>query len=113
MLEIGAISKEDCDGEAGYSKQSTRLIQPEGDCLQVADFESQLHFEDTRREELHQRLWPADTFTDFDHGLNNAVNRLREALCDSADKPRYVETLPPRGYGFMARMNSEDGVLRG
>ena len=43
------------------------------------------------REELHQKLWPADTFVDFDHGLNNAINRLREALSDSADAPRFIE----------------------
>ena len=55
-----------------------------------------------RREEIHKKLWPGDTFVDFDHGLNNAVNRLREALGDSADTPRFVETLPRRGYRFIA-----------
>lgn len=54
------------------------------------------------REELRARLWPADTFVDFNHGLNAAVNKLREALCDSADQPRYIETLPRRGYRFIA-----------
>jgi TolB-like protein/DNA-binding winged helix-turn-helix (wHTH) protein/Tfp pilus assembly protein PilF len=54
------------------------------------------------REELREKLWPSDTFVDFDHGLNNAVNRLREALCDSAETPRYIETLPRRGYRFIA-----------
>jgi TolB-like protein/DNA-binding winged helix-turn-helix (wHTH) protein/Flp pilus assembly protein TadD len=54
------------------------------------------------REELRQNLWPADTFVDFDHGLNSAVNRLREALGDSAENPRFVETLPRRGYRFVA-----------
>jgi Tol biopolymer transport system component/DNA-binding winged helix-turn-helix (wHTH) protein len=54
------------------------------------------------REELRNRLWPGDTFVDFNHGLNAAVNRLREALCDSAEDPRYVETLPRRGYRFIA-----------
>src|SRR5271167_90920 len=54
------------------------------------------------REELRTRLWPADTFVDFDHGLNAAVNKLREALSDSAEAPRYVETLPRRGYRFIA-----------
>ncbi len=54
------------------------------------------------REQLQQKLWPADTYVDFDHGLNNAIKRLREALNDSADKPRYVETLPRRGYRFVA-----------
>ena len=54
------------------------------------------------REELQQQIWPADTFVDFDRGLNNAVKRLREALSDSADQPRYIETLPKRGYRFIA-----------
>jgi TolB-like protein/DNA-binding winged helix-turn-helix (wHTH) protein/Tfp pilus assembly protein PilF len=53
------------------------------------------------REELRAKLWPADTFVDFDHGLNAAVNKLREALGDSAEAPRYVETLPRRGYRFI------------
>ena len=54
------------------------------------------------REELRARLWPADTFVDFNHGLNAAVNKLRDALCDSAEQPRYIETLPRRGYRFIA-----------
>jgi TolB-like protein/DNA-binding winged helix-turn-helix (wHTH) protein/Tfp pilus assembly protein PilF len=54
------------------------------------------------REELRQRLWTADTFVDFDHGLNAAVNRLRDALGDSAENPRFIETLPKRGYRFLA-----------
>src|SRR6202030_1768808 len=54
------------------------------------------------RDELRVRLWPGDTFVDFDHGLNNAVMRLREALGDSPDKPRFIETLPRRGYRFIA-----------
>jgi Tol biopolymer transport system component/DNA-binding winged helix-turn-helix (wHTH) protein len=53
------------------------------------------------REELRAQLWPADTFVDFDHGLNSAVRRLRDALGDSADAPRFVETLPRRGYRFI------------
>jgi TolB-like protein/DNA-binding winged helix-turn-helix (wHTH) protein len=54
------------------------------------------------REELREKLWPADTFVDFDHGLNTSVNRLREALGDSADNPRFIETLPRKGYRFIA-----------
>jgi TolB-like protein/DNA-binding winged helix-turn-helix (wHTH) protein/tetratricopeptide (TPR) repeat protein len=57
------------------------------------------------REELRQRLWPTDTFVDFDHGLNNAINKLRGALNDSADTPRFIQTLPRRGYRFIAEMN--------
>lgn len=54
------------------------------------------------REELRQRLWPADTFVDFDHSLNAAVKRLREVLGDSAENPRFIETLPRHGYRFIA-----------
>jgi Tol biopolymer transport system component/DNA-binding winged helix-turn-helix (wHTH) protein len=56
------------------------------------------------REELQKRLWPGDTFVDFDSGLNAAVNRVREALGDSAENPRFVETLPKRGYRFIAQV---------
>ena len=54
------------------------------------------------REQLQQRLWRSDTFVDFDGGLNAAINRVREALGDSAENPRFVETLPRRGYRFIA-----------
>jgi cholera toxin transcriptional activator len=54
------------------------------------------------REDLRQKLWPADTFVDFDHSLNTAVNKLREVLGDSASSPRYIETLARRGYRFIA-----------
>src|SRR5579872_4298749 len=54
------------------------------------------------REELRRTLWPQDTFVDFDHSLGSAANRLREALGDSATNPRFIETLPRRGYRFIA-----------
>jgi cholera toxin transcriptional activator len=54
------------------------------------------------REELRQKLWPADTFVDFDHSLNTVINKLREALSDSAANPRFIETLARRGYRFLA-----------
>jgi TolB-like protein/DNA-binding winged helix-turn-helix (wHTH) protein/tetratricopeptide (TPR) repeat protein len=54
------------------------------------------------REELRKRLWSEDTFVDFDHSLNTAIMRLREALCDSSDNPRFIETLPRHGYRFIA-----------
>src|SRR5467141_3945214 len=54
------------------------------------------------REHLTLKLWPADTFDDFDVGLNSAIKRLRDALGDSAEEPRYIETLPRRGYRFIA-----------
>ena len=58
------------------------------------------------REEIQKELWPSGTFVDFEHGLNNAVNRLREALGDSAEMPQFIETLPRRGYRFMATVKS-------
>ena len=60
------------------------------------------------RETLQQNLWSADTFVDFDHGLNNAIKRLREALRDSADTPRFIETVPRSGYRFIAPVTIED-----
>src|SRR6187399_2368115 len=58
------------------------------------------------RDELRQRLWPAGTFVDFEHSLNAAVKRLRAALGDDADNPKYVETLPRRGYRFIASLGN-------
>jgi TolB-like protein/DNA-binding winged helix-turn-helix (wHTH) protein len=60
------------------------------------------------REELRAKLWPADTFVDFDHGLNAAVKRLRDALGDTAENPRYIETLPRHGYRFIAATVPEE-----
>ena len=60
------------------------------------------------REELRQRLWPAGIFVDFDRSLNTAINRLREALGDFAENPRFVETVPRRGYRFIAPVNGAD-----
>ncbi len=60
------------------------------------------------REELRLRLWPTDTFVNFEHGVNTAINKLREALGDSADNPRFVETLPRRGYRLLAGVEGPD-----
>ena len=65
------------------------------------------------REELRERLWAADTFVDFDHGLNTAINQLRNALGDEAANPRFIQTLPRRGYRFIASVEiaARDGAL--
>src|SRR5438552_3272363 len=65
------------------------------------------------REDLRSENWPADTFVDFDNSLNTAINKLREALGDSADNPRFIETLPRRGYRFIAPVTGVDGTTRG
>lgn len=62
------------------------------------------------REELRERLWSSDTFVDFDHGLNTAINQLRGALGDSAASPRFIQTLPRRGYRFIAPVELAAGV---
>ena len=54
------------------------------------------------RDELRLELWPVDTFVDYDHSLNAAINKLREALDDSADNPRFIQTIPRRGYRFIS-----------
>lgn len=63
------------------------------------------------REELIRRLWPTETFVDYEQGLKKAVNRLRDALNDSADNPRFIETLPRQGYRFIANVHHDDVVM--
>lgn len=62
------------------------------------------------RDEMRRKLWPADTFVDFDHSLNTAVNKLRDTLGDSASSPRYIETLARRGYRFIAPLQNPAGI---
>jgi TolB-like protein/DNA-binding winged helix-turn-helix (wHTH) protein/Tfp pilus assembly protein PilF len=69
------------------------------------------HGEVVSREDLRRRIWPSDTFVDFDNGLNGAVNRLRETLGDSADSPRFVETVPRQGYRFIAALEDAAPVV--
>ena len=64
------------------------------------------------REELQKKLWPGDTFVDFERGLNRAINKLREALADDAESPRFIETLPRRGYRFLAPVETDEGIGR-
>ena len=65
------------------------------------------------REEFRQKLWPVDTFVEFDDGLNTAIKKLRAALGDSADSPRFIETIPRRGYRFLAPVTAQVSVHRG
>src|ERR1700751_3351851 len=60
------------------------------------------------REELRQKIWPADTFVDFEHSLNTAIKKLRQALGDSANKSKFVETLPRRGYRFLPSVEAAE-----
>src|ERR1700745_2943733 len=81
-------------------KQGRRLRLP-GQSFQILKMLLERPGELVTREELRTALWPSDTFVDFEHGLNAGVNRLREALGNSADSPRIIETLPRRGYRFI------------
>ena len=65
------------------------------------------------REQLRQKLWPNGTFVDFEHGLNAVINRLREALGDSADSPRFIQTVPRRGYRFIASVEGGTEAVAG
>src|SRR6188508_2255595 len=62
------------------------------------------------REELRERLWKCDTFVDFEHGLNTAVKKVRQALGDSAETPQYIETIARRGYRFIAPVSTVDAA---
>jgi TolB-like protein/DNA-binding winged helix-turn-helix (wHTH) protein/Tfp pilus assembly protein PilF len=95
------------DFRAGELLKNGRKVRLQDQPLQVLALLMQHPGETVTREELHQKLWPNDTFVDFDHGLNNAINRLRETLCDSAENPRYIETLPRRGYRFISQVERE------
>jgi TolB-like protein/DNA-binding winged helix-turn-helix (wHTH) protein/Tfp pilus assembly protein PilF len=84
-------------------KQGVRLRLPR-QSFQILKMLLERPEEVVTREELRAKLWPADTFVDFDHGLNAAVKRLRDTLGDTAENPRYIETLPKRGYRFIYAM---------
>lgn len=90
------------------SKELRKLgmrVRLEGQPLAVLQMLLERPGELVTREELQKKLWPADTFVDFEHSLNAAVKRLRERLNDSADQPRFIETLARRGYRFVAPVN--------
>lgn len=90
------------DLSAGELRKSGVRLRLQGQPFQVLALLLERAGEVVTREELQQKLWPSDTFVDFDHSLNTAINKVREALGDSASSPRYVETLARRGYRFIA-----------
>ncbi len=98
-IQFGAF---ELDSAAGELRKHGNKIKLQEQPLQILQQLLEHPGEVVTREELQKRIWPADTFVDFDHGLYSAVQRLRDALGDSAETPRYVETLPRRGYRFIA-----------
>ena len=97
------------DLSAGELRKSGVKLRLQGQPFQVLALLLERAGEVVTREELQQKLWPSDTFVDFDHSLNTAINKVREALGDSASSPRYVETLARRGYRFIAPVQTHDG----
>src|SRR6267154_1810065 len=92
----------EADLQAGELRRNGRRVRLQEQPFQVLAVLLEHAGEIVTREELRNRLWPADTFVDFDHGMNAAVKRLRDALGDSAENPRFVETIARRGYRFLA-----------
>lgn len=98
ILRFGAF---EVDLHAGELRKQGKRIKVQDQPFQVLAALLQRPNDVVTREELRKRIWPEDTFVDFDNSLNTAINKLREALGDSADNPRFVETLPRRGYRFL------------
>jgi cholera toxin transcriptional activator len=90
------------DLSTGELRKNGVKLRLQGQPIQVLTLLLERAGEVVTREELRQKLWASDTFVDFDHSLNTAINKVREALGDSASSPRFVETLARRGYRFIA-----------
>lgn len=99
VMQFGVF---EVDLQAGELRKSGLRIKLQDQPFQILILLLEHPGEVVTREQLRQRLWPADTFVDFDHGLNSAVKKLRLALGDDPDNPRFIETLPRRGYRFIA-----------
>jgi TolB-like protein/DNA-binding winged helix-turn-helix (wHTH) protein/Tfp pilus assembly protein PilF len=97
------------DLQTGELQKNGRKIRLSGQPFQILTFLLEKPGELITREELRARLWPDEVFVDFDHSLNAAVNKLREALCDSTNEVRFIETLPKRGYRFIGQVEVRDG----
>src|SRR4029450_10884022 len=90
------------DGLSGGLRKAGARISLQDKGLQVLTLLLERPGDLVTRDELRQRLWPTGTFGDFDHGLNAVINRLRDRPGEWADAPRFIETLPRRGYRFIA-----------
>lgn len=98
------------DLRAGELRKQGVKVRLQGQPLQVLEALLRRSGDVVTREELRAQIWKTDTFVDFDHSLHNAIARLREVLGDSPENPRYIETLPRRGYRFLVPVESHDGL---
>jgi TolB-like protein/Tfp pilus assembly protein PilF len=96
----------EADFRAGELRRRGVKVKLQEQPLQILQMLLEHRGEVVTRDELQQKIWPADTFVDFEQGLYNAVRRLRDALKDSADKPRFIETLSRRGYRFIGTVDA-------
>ena len=103
LVRFGAF---EVDLRAGELRKDGAKLKLTGQPFQVLTILLEQPGEVVTREELQKRLWP-DTFVDVDHNLNTAINKIREVLGDSAESPRFVETLPRRGYRFIAPVGGD------
>jgi DNA-binding winged helix-turn-helix (wHTH) protein/Tol biopolymer transport system component len=101
------------DLRAGELRKSGMKIKLQGQPLEVLALLLERPGQVVTREELQQKVWATDTFVDFEHGLNKAISRVREALADEADNPRFIETLPRRGYRFIAPVEGMPRAIGG
>ncbi len=99
------------DRQSGQVRKNGLGLKLQGQPVKILEILLERPGELVTREELRQRLWSSDTFVDFDHSLNTAVQRLRQALGDDADTPRYIETIPKRGYRLVAEVGSAETKL--
>jgi cholera toxin transcriptional activator len=100
----------EADQKTEELRKQGRRLPLQGQPLQVLLMLLNRPGELVTRAEIHQALWPDGTFVDFDHGLNTAINKIRDALSDSAASPRFIETLARRGYRFIAPVEVTDGT---
>lgn len=104
ILRFGVF---EVDLEAGQLRKRGLRVRLPGQPFQVLALMLDKPGRVVTREELRERLWPDGTFVDFDKGVNTAIQKIREALGDSASNPRFVETLPGRGYRFLAPVEGD------
>ena len=96
------------DTQCGQLRRNGVGLKLQGQPVQILEILLENAGNLVTREEIRQRLWASDTFVDFDHSLNTAVKKLRQALGDEAETPRYIETLPKRGYRFIGEVKAEE-----
>lgn len=100
----------EADRKTGELRKHGSKVRLSGQPFEILTLLLERPGEVVTREELRAKLWPDNTFVDFDHSVHAAINKLREALGDSAEQPSYVETLPRRGYRFIGTVNNSEAV---